>query len=751
MFDEKITGTVERIIFQNNENSYYVLRVLRSDKNNDKECIVTANHLKICEELSYDFSGQWISNSKYGTQFKASKVVEVPPSNKEAMVKYLSSSFFKGIGPVIARKIVKKFGDQTYDILKNEIEKLLEVPGISKKKFDVIKKSWEINSEINEIMIFLQSYDISTLYATKIYEFFGQDCIAKIRLNPYELTQIENIGFKYADRIALSLGFEKDCKERISAGIKFILSESENNEGHCFLYHHQILQKSIDILGVAIEDKIDEILQLLIDNNEIKLSTLNDEKRYYSNDIYYAERSVANRIDIIKNTPGIAINENIVREWEEELKNEEIQLSDEQKNAILGIVYEKVSVLTGGAGVGKTTVVKSLVKLLEKLKISFELCSPTGRASKRLQEVTGYSASTIHRLLQWDFVNRKFVHDQSNQLSCDFVIIDESSMIGISLLSSLLKAIPQDAQVLMVGDFNQIPPVSCGNPFKDLINSNFIKTFRLTNIFRQSDGSDIISFSYDIINGNVPEIESPLMAPEMWTNGSSCMFIDSDLHDTSKKWNDYPDYSTLYYNIDIVEMIRKLYCETINKYYKEKEIQILIPQNIGEIGTIKINKIIQDSINPASLDKPEIRIGENCFRKFDKIIVVKNSYDYDIFNGDLGKIIEVNPEERSCIIEISGENKIVELKRDGLLLIKHGWAISIHKAQGSEFPIVILPIAMNYYRMLYRQLLYTGISRSKTLAILIGSHRALSIAVNNVDQSKRQTSLIEILDLKTGN
>ena len=743
--EDKICGSVERIVFKNSETGYHVLRVL--DSNTDSEHTITVNHLNIGEGVSYEFEGSWVVNTKFGTQFKAVKVVEMEPTNSYAMVKYLSSRFFKGIGPVMAQKIVDKFGDDTYDILSNNIDKLMQVPGVSKKKLDVIKESWKTNNEINQIMLFLQKYDISVLFSVKIYEFFGNDCIDQILSNPYRLIEIDGVGFKSSDKVALNIGFAKDHPLRISAGIQFVLSESENSEGHCFLYHEQIIEKARELLGVSVRDEIDDILNVLIKNNEIKLFVINDEKRYYSNFLYYAERSVVNRISVLKNTPGARIPDNKIELWEKSIENSSIKLSDEQKSAIKGIVKEKVSILTGGAGVGKTTTLNALLSLLEMCNIEFKLTSPTGRAAQRMQECTGHQAQTIHRLLQWDFVTMGFIHNEKNQLTTDFLILDESSMVGVELFACLLKTLPPQTKVLMIGDAEQIPPVQPGRVFADFIESGVIKTFMLTQIFRQSEGSDIIKFSYDIRNGHSPQIKSPFERPYLWTNNSSCMFIDSDFADEGKTKNDYPDYSTLHYDVDIVEMIRKLYCETIPKYHPNKEIQILIPQNIGELGTIKINKIIQESVNPKFPDKPEIQIGDICLRRGDRCIVTKNSYEHGIFNGDICRILDIDPSEKKCVIELGYENKVVELQRDGLLLLKLGYAISIHKAQGSEFDITILPVAMNFYRMLYRQLFYTGITRAKTLAVCIGSRRALAIAVNNVDQSKRQTSIIDLFKI----
>ena len=750
MVEDKISGVVEKIIFKNDDNGYHVLSVLV--KETGKECTVTTSHLKITEGISYEFLGEWGNSTKYGNQFKASRVIEIPPSNNDAMIRYLSSSFFKGIGVCMATKIVKHFGEETYDVLKTNIDRLTEVPGISKKKLEVIKKSWQENGEINEIMIFLQSYDISTLYASRIYEYFGNECVSKIRTNPYSLQQIDGIGFKYSDKIALDIGFAKDSKERISAGIKYILSEGEN-DGHCFLYHPQILKKSIEILGVAIEDKIDGILQELINNNEIKLSELNGSQMFYSNEVYYAERWVANKIDIIKNSPGLIYNENIIKEWEENTANEDVQLSDEQKEAVLGIIYEKISVLTGGAGVGKTVCVKQLVDLLSLLKIDFSICCPTGKAAMRVMELSGCYASTIHKLLQWDFVNVGFVHNEKCQLpGGQYYIVDEASMINISLMSSLLKAIPNDCHILFCGDNSQLSPISAGAPFSDLINGNCVKVYRLTKTFRQKNGidSDIIRCANDIRVGIEPLIDSPIEEPELWTtNKKDCLFIDSGIFEDNKSFNEYPKWHSLSYGYDILEMVKKLYLEIIPKYYPEQKIQIISPMNKGVCGCNLINSVIRDIVNPPSKDKAEINLKSRILRVGDLIINVMNNYSVGIMNGEMGVIKSIDSEEKTAIIQFEYENRTVELKRSDLLHIKHSYSVSCHKFQGSESPIIIAPLSTAHYPLLYRSMLYTLISRGRNLVVLVGERKCLKIATDNVRDNNRQTNLIELLKLKS--
>jgi exodeoxyribonuclease V alpha subunit len=744
--DDKIVGTIERIIYKNEENGYHVLSVLLRDRG--KEYTVTTNQLKIHEGTTMEFYGQWVSNPRYGNQFKAERTVEIAPETQEAMVKYLSSSFFKGIGPVIAKKIVSHFGERVLEVLKTDIDKLIEVPGISRKKLDAIRMAWIENSEINEIMVFLQSYNISTLFATKIYEIYGRDCINKIRLNPYQLADdIKGIGFKFADSIAMDMGIPKDSKQRISAAIRYILVEGQK-DGHCYLLHHQVLDKTTALLEVRIKEKIDEILEDLIKDNEIKLSNIAEENRYYANEMFYDERYCSHKIDILK-TAGRNFDERIIEYWEKGLEEENVKLSDEQLNSIKEIVKNGVSVLTGGPGCGKTTTLKYLIELLSELKLSYTLVAPTGRASQRMMETTGCEASTIHRLLGWDHINKCFMHNEKNQINCEFLIVDETSMVDISLAASLLRAIPQDCQMLFIGDVDQLPPVGPGSFFKDLINSGFVNTYVLNKIFRQGAGSDIIKYAHEVNKGIEPQIDSPIIDPQLWNQKTDCLFVDSELADPYKTYTDYPDWSSLYYGVDAIGMITRLYTETIKKYYGEGlEVQILCPMNVGDVGAIKINEIIQDAVNPPSPEKLEIKVKSKFLRQGDRVIQIVNNYELGVFNGDIGKVVMVNPAEKQCIVEFGSENKSVLYKRDQLLELKLAYCITIHKSQGSEFDCVILPLMNQHFAMLYRNLIYTGLTRAKKLCVFVGQRGAFSRSINNIKQTKRQTSLIELFKLK---
>lgn len=737
---DKLVGTVEKILFKNQDNGYHVLNV---EMEVLKDITVTLNHPNIFEGFTYEFIGEYTTHPKFGKQFKANSAQEILPSTIEGLKSYLASSFFPGIGPVIANRVINHFGENVIEVFNNDIEKLLTVPGISQRKLEAIKDSWEKNKEVNDVMMFLKQHGISTLYAKKIYEFYGKNCVSQIISNPYKLCRdISGIGFLYADKVALQIGFDSVGLNRIQACIYYIL-EQGSSDGHCYLYENQIVTKSTELLKVDLKDKVSESLNTLDRLDEIKtvLADGDKNKRYYSRKLYYNEKYCAEKIHLLKdNTAKVQVHESLF----ENIKDE-IELSPEQKQAVLGVIGKGVSVLTGGPGAGKTTTTKKLVRLLLKLGFEVALAAPTGRASQRMTEVIGYQASTIHRLLVWDHESKSFLKNESNTIQADFIVIDESSMVDINLAAALLKATPSNAQILFIGDSDQLPPVGPGDFFRDLIASNIVPVFRLNKIFRQGKESLIIQYAYDINSQKMPTIDTPLMNPELWKNGTDCLFIDSGVHEPHKPKNEYPKWSSLRYDLDFVNMITKLYTESIPKYIgKDKEIQILMPMNIGEFGTIKVNQVIQSIVNPPKDNKHEIKIKERILRDGDKVIQTKNNYDLEVFNGDIGKVISIDKEKTEIIVKFSEDREVLYSKSD-ILELDLAYAISIHKSQGSEFDCVILPIMMAHYRMLYKQLIYTGLTRAKKFAVFVGQRKALEVAVKNSNAQIRQTSLKTML------
>jgi exodeoxyribonuclease V alpha subunit len=739
---EKIIGLVERILFKNEENGYHVLAL---EVDGMKDTTAVLNHPNMFEGFTYEFTGEWTLHQKFGHQFKATSALEVLPSTRDGLRSYLSSSFFPGIGQIIANRILNFFeGEDIIKLLNETPERLMDVPGISKSKLDNIKISWEKNKEINDIMMFLQNHNISTLFAKKIYEFYGKNCVAQILKNPYRLAKdISGIGFSYADRVALQLGFDTEGMERLEACISFILDQG-SNDGHSYLYENQIKTKSSELLKIDSKDRVSECLELLSRSGDIYDIQLegDDSKRYYSKKLYNNEQYCAEKIHLLKsNSFKSKVDESLF----DNLKDN-IALSEEQKAAVLGIIGQGISVLTGGPGSGKTTSLKKLVKLLLSVGYELALAAPTGRASQKMTESSGVQASTIHRLLVWDHDNKTFLKNERNTIEANFIIIDETSMLDINLAASLLRAVPINAQILFVGDVDQLPPVGPGDFFRDLISSEIAPVFRLNKIFRQGKESLIIKHAYEINEQVVPRIETPLLTPELWTDGTDCMFVDSAMPELFKPNGDYPKWSSLRYGIDFINMISKLYTDYIPKYIgSDKEIQILMPMNVGELGTIKVNQVIQGLVNPHDKDKKEIRIKERIFRDGDRVIQTKNNYDLEVFNGDIGKVIEISGGEKmEMIVKFSDSREVVYAKSD-IFELDLAYAISIHKSQGSEFDCVILPLMKAHYRMLYKQLIYTGLTRAKKFAVFVGEREALKIAVANSNANTRQTSLRHML------
>lgn len=737
--EKKIIGILNRIVYKNEDNGYHVLSI---DIPNLEDINVTVVQPNLFEGITYEFQGEWSVHPKFGHQFKAEIAFEVQPSTKEGLLAYLKSSFFTGIGPVIAQRIVDHFGDNVIDMLNKDSSQLLKVKGISKAKLIAIQASWENNKEINDVMMFLQKFGISTLFASKILEFYGKNCVAQIQTNPYKMVNdISGVGFMLADKIALKAGFAEDSPERIRACINFIL-EQGTNDGHCYLMTSQIETRSTELLKSDIKSKIQKLLDSLEKTNEIKTLTIpGEEKRYYSRKIYFNETYCAEKVHSLKeNELNIKIHDKLL-----ETTGDDIKLSEEQTRAVKGVLKHGISVLTGGPGVGKTQTTKKIVNVLHSLGKNVVLAAPTGRASQRMTDVIGSESSTIHRLLSLDHMNGGFLKNENNPIVADFIIIDESSMLDINLAASLLKATQNETQILFIGDSDQLPPVGPGDFFKDLISSGVVPVYRLNKIFRQGKESMIIKYAHSINAGEFPAIETPLLKPEIWTNGTDCSFVDSGVPELNKSSKEYPKSSSLRYGLNITDMLIKLYVEIMPKYLgKEKEIQILIPMNIGEMGTIKTNSIIQNVINPHEKGKGEIKLKEKVFRVTDKVIQTKNNYDLGVFNGDIGRIIDINSSSLELTVRFSEEREVL-YKKSEIFELDLAYAISIHKSQGSEFDCVILPITMQHYRMLYRNLIYTGLTRAKKYAVFIGNKKALEIAVNNNNYEKRQTSLKTML------
>ena len=740
---QKITGIIDKIIFHNQDNGYYILSVSLP---NNEDVTITANHPCLHEGVTYEFEGAWTDHARFGKQMNSKSVFEVPPNTKEGLRAYLASSFFPGIGPVIAARIIKHFKDDVIKIFNEDIEQLLDVPGVSRKKLEAIKESWEANNEINDIMMFLQQFGITTVYAAKIYAHYGKGCVAQIKERPYEIARdIKGIGFKYADKIALEVGIKPDSEERIKACIMHIL-ESGSLDGHCYLLSEQITIKSTELLGVDIRPQVENILKYMVQERDILTIYLDDlekDTRYYSKKLYYNEKRCANRIgELLLGDVNAVTSDALLRGYNG------VKLSDEQMAGVHGIITKGVSILTGGPGTGKSTMTKAVVSALLNIGKSIALAAPTGRASQRMTEVIGRQASTVHRLLEVDPINFGFVHNEENPLWCDFLIIDESSMLDINLASSILRAVPDDCQVLFIGDMDQLPPVGPGAFFKDLIESGVVPTFKLTQIFRQGKESEIISYAHDINKGEHPNINSPLTEPGIWKDGTDCMFIDSGIGDPNKSKNEYPQWSSLRYGMNVVEMTKNLYIETIKKYHKTADIQILIPMKISELGTIRINEIIQEAANPKTSRKSEIKMKDRIFREGDKVIHTVNNYDLEVFNGDIGWIDYIDETAGICDIKFN-EDRVVRYRKTNMIELELAYAITIHKSQGSEFDCAIIPVMMQYSRMLYRNLLYTGLTRAKKLCVFVGQRKAFNMAIDNVDPRTRQTSLKELL-VETG-
>jgi exodeoxyribonuclease V alpha subunit len=664
----------------------------------------------------------------------------------------------------------------------------------------------------------LQSHGISTLFAVRIYKEYGDQAIAYVTDDPYRLARdFYGIGFFSADKVALSIGLATDSRQRIIAGITHVLDASRDF-GHCYLTETQIQVQVSELLALELGGRLPAFLDEMAAGGLLMVRDAGTvggifEPCYYSRTLYFDELAVARKITGMQGSVPIDLDR--VRRWiVNYCRVSRIALSDEQTTAIQGIVGRRFSVLTGGPGVGKTTTILALVKLLEAVNVRVMLAAPTGRASQRMTDVIGRESKTIHRMLEWQ--HGRFKKNQENPLDTDFLIVDECSMLDISLTASLLKAVPFGCQVLFIGDADQLPSVGAGNVLRDIIASGSVPCFRLTQIFRQAVQSLIINYAHQINHGDMPYIDSPFKKPEVWKNGADCFFMDSDeatreqltfvsrvkrffdarlpVHavDVAHEDNFYEfrisepmvpyetelsipkkfehvdleqvahagshveelvavlkkihPWSSLHYGLSASDIIKKLYLEWIPKYCgRDCEIQVLSPMTRGSLGTMSLNAMIQDSANPQSVGKHQLKVGERIFRTGDRVIHRRNNYDLGVFNGDIGEIVEIDSEALTCTVSFFPEHRTVDYQRDEIVELDLAYAITIHKSQGSEFEVVIIPVLTQHFKMLFRNLIYTGLTRARRLAVLVGTRKALAMAVRNEDTSRRQTALQELL------
>ena len=704
-----VTGLIERVTFHNEETGFCVVRV-KVDGHRDLVTVVgRASSINAGEWLTAE--GTWIQDRDHGTQLKAELLQTSAPTSREGIEKYLASGLIKGIGPVYAKKLVEKFGEGVFDIIDRESVRLEQVRGIGAERRRTIRTAWAEQKIVREIMVFLHSNGVSTSRAVRIYKTYGDEAVEKVRANPYLLARdISGIGFKTADDIARKLGIPEDSILRARAGLSHALLEAGGN-GHCALPKEVLLKNAADLL--AMDSLIlQRALSEMLAESELEEDGITGEDLIFLPPIRRAEIEVASRLARLAEAraeyPEIDADKAIA--WLKEKKS--IDLAPSQAEALRRALCSRVLVITGGPGVGKTTLVNSILTLLRAKQVKCLLCAPTGRAAKRLSETTGLEAKTIHRLLE--FQNAGFSRNPSNPLDCDLLVADETSMMDVQLMSKLLQALPARAHLILVGDVDQLPSVGPGALLGDIIRSGTVPVVRLTEIFRQASSSRIIVNAHRINSGAMPESEKD----------ADFFFIEREEPES------------------VPSTILELVAERIPKKWKldpRRDIQVLCPMNRGSLGTAQMNRLLQERLNPKRNGDPSVEKFGLEFRVRDKVIQTRNNYDKEVFNGDIGEIFKIDDFEREVVITFDGREVVYDFNE--LDEVSLAYAITIHKSQGSEFPVVVMPLAMQQYLLLQRNLVYTGITRGRRLVVLVGQKKALQTAVRNVSAVRRYTAL----------
>lgn len=704
----KLRCVVERITYQNAENGYSVMKV--KVKGYDDLVTLVGNLLEVPAGSVLLCEGEWRVDKRYGQQFQCETWEEVMPATAYGIEKYLGSGLVKGIGPKFAKLIVGHFGTDTIEVIETDIERLYEVPGIGKKRVEKIRESWEKQKDIKNVMLFLQGFGVSTAYAAKIYRQYGKESIDKVKENPYRLADdIWGIGFKTADGIARKMGYEMNDERRLRSGLIYTLNQLAD-EGHCYAEEEQLIATAKQMLE-ADEECIRTAMTHAIETEDLML----DGTAIYLPPFYYAECGTANRLNTLVHTKEEGSIFTTRFDLGKLQRETGIEYDEVQVEAIRQAIASKVMVLTGGPGTGKTTTTKAIIAALQSAGMRILLAAPTGRAAKRMSEATGMEAKTIHRLLEYN-PQDGYKRNDENPLEGDALIVDECSMIDIILMNNLTKALPTKMRLVLVGDIDQLPSVGAGNVLRDIIDSGVIPVVRLTRIFRQAQSSRIVMSAHAINRGCFPDI----------SNGQHTDFFFMKQEEPEK----------------VAETIVSLVRDRLPKAYRQPtaNIQVLTPMQRGVVGAANLNMALQQALNH---NTAALARGGYTFKEGDRVMQLRNNYDKDVYNGDLGYVRSVDMEGRTLTVDFDGQT--VEYEASELDELTLAYATTIHKSQGSEYPIVVMPVLMTHYVMLQRNLIYTGITRAKKICVLVGQTKALAYAIHNMKVLKRNTRLKERL------
>ena len=715
---DRVEGLIERVTYFNEDSGFCVLRVKASGHRDVVTVVGTSPSVSPGEWITAE--GAWFRDKEYGLQLKATTLRTVAPTTAEGIEKYLGSGMVKGVGPVFAKRLVERFGAEVLSTIEHKPADLQLVDGIGPKRLQRIAGAWESSKRIREIMLFLHSHGVSTSRAVRIYKTYGHEAVERVRSNPYVLAKdIYGIGFKTADQIAERVGIPKNSMSRASAGIDHVLLEA-TSDGHCALPMDKLKAEAVKLLEVE-EGTVESALSRMITSGSLVLETIRDEALVFLPHLRRAERGIAAAIKSLATGPPPypPIDFEKAAAWCEK-KTGKI-LAPSQRGALQTALHNKVIIITGGPGVGKTTLVNSLLGIVRAKGVICLLCAPTGRAAKRMTESTGIEAKTIHRLLEVDPPSGRFGKNESNRLDCDLLIIDETSMVDVVLMHSLLKAVPQRAGLALVGDVDQLPSVGPGMLLQDLIDSGMVPVVRLTEVFRQAANSRIITSAHRIRLGQLPELTP---AGEV-----------SDFHFVER---DDPE--------QIVSTLIQVIQHRIPVRFgfdPIRDVQVLCPMNRGSLGVRELNLSLQRALNPARNSEEAVEKYGWRFQARDKVIQTENNYEKEVFNGDIGVVETIDSVEQEVAIRF--DQRLVKYDFGELDSVSLAYAVTVHKAQGSEFPAVVIPLATQQYMLLQRNLIYTGITRGKNLVVLIGQRKALRIAVSNNKTQRRYSGLLEAL------